>query len=126
MSLKKSLFIIISCLTINYRLWAQTPDEVSEMSNIFDKKNENTHIRQKIEKSTSGMFVFYKKFISSQDAVSCVFHPSCSVYAVESIDKHGFFIGMLSALDRLSRCHNLSIEYYHYNKKLKLLDDPVE
>ncbi|NJK95020.1 MAG: membrane protein insertion efficiency factor YidD [Bacteroidales bacterium] len=33
------------------------------------------------------MFLFYKSFLSSQDAISCVFHPSCSVYGFQTIQK---------------------------------------
>ena len=58
-------------------------------------------------------FLFYKSFISSQDNPSCVFTPSCSEYAMLSIQKKGFFLGWLNIFDRLSRCHGL-VHHDHY------------
>ncbi len=58
-------------------------------------------------------FLFYKSFISSQDNPSCVFTPSCSEYAMLSIQKKGFFLGWLNTFDRLSRCHGL-VHHDHY------------
>jgi len=69
-------------------------------------------------------FVFYKTFISSQDAVSCTFYPTCSVYALNSIKLNGF-LGILDAIDRLSRCNGLSPENYPIHESTHRLYDPV-
>jgi putative membrane protein insertion efficiency factor len=37
----------------------------------------------------------------------CRFHPSCSQYAVEAFERHGFVRGLGLAIRRLSRCHPL-------------------
>ena len=37
----------------------------------------------------------------------CRFTPSCSHYALEAIEKHGFFKGWWLALHRLARCQPL-------------------
>jgi len=58
-------------------------------------------------------FLFYKSFISSQDNPSCVFTPSCSEFAMLSIQEKGFFLGWLNTFDRLSRCHGL-VNHHHY------------
>lgn len=58
-------------------------------------------------------FLGYKSFISSQDNPSCVFTPSCSEYAVQSIQQKGLFLGWLNTFDRLSRCHGL-VGHHHY------------
>jgi putative membrane protein insertion efficiency factor len=47
----------------------------------------------------------YRLLISPLLGPVCRFHPSCSVYMVESIRKHGAFKGVLRGLGRLSRCH---------------------
>jgi len=73
----------------------------------------------------SGMFLTYKYFISSQDVISCVFYPSCSVYAIQSIQKNGIIEGMLAAFDRLMRCNGLSPENYEIQKDTNLFYDPV-
>jgi len=36
---------------------------------------------------------------------SCRFHPSCSAYAVEALERHGAWRGGWLVLRRLSRCH---------------------
>lgn len=36
---------------------------------------------------------------------SCRFHPTCSTYAVEAIERHGALRGTTLILRRLSRCH---------------------
>ncbi len=59
-------------------------------------------------------FLFYKTFISSQDTPSCVFTPSCSEYAVLSVQKKGLIVGWLNTFDRLSRCHGL-VNHHHYS-----------
>lgn len=35
---------------------------------------------------------------------ACKFHPTCSEYALEAIDKHGLVIGMALGTARLFRC----------------------
>ena len=37
----------------------------------------------------------------------CRFYPSCSNYAVESINEHGVVIGIWLTIKRVSRCHPL-------------------
>lgn len=72
------------------------------------------------------LFVVYKVFISSQDYHSCVFTPSCSEYAVQSIDKQGFIKGLFDSLDRLTRCHGLRSGDYPFDPERKRLIDPVK
>lgn len=84
-------------------------------------KNNNSTM----EVMLSSMFLFYKYFISSQDSQSCVFHQSCSVYAVETIKKQGFVFGMMDTFDRLMRCNGLSVDKYSIETESRLLIDPV-
>jgi hypothetical protein len=47
---------------------------------------------------------FYRRFISRLLPPACRFHPSCSVYALEALQKHGAFRGVRLTLWRLLRC----------------------
>lgn len=71
----------------------------------------------------SGLFLIYKKTISSQDHNHCSFEPSCSEYAILSLKKHGVFIAFMDAADRLLRCNGMSPENYDFNPETELLVD---
>lgn len=47
----------------------------------------------------------YKRYLSPLLPPSCRFIPTCSVYAVEAIEKYGLLRGSLMGLWRLLRCH---------------------
>lgn len=49
----------------------------------------------------------YQRFISPLLAPRCRFHPSCSQYAIEALQRHGALRGTWLALGRLLRCHPL-------------------
>ena len=71
-------------------------------------------------------FLFYKKYLSSQDVDACVFNPSCSVYTIEAVQKNGAVRGLLDGFDRLLRCHPFATEHdYHYNSFTKKYDDDL-
>jgi len=47
----------------------------------------------------------YQYLISPSIGPHCRFHPSCSHYSVEAIQRHGAMYGSYLALSRLARCH---------------------
>lgn len=47
----------------------------------------------------------YRLAISPLLGRSCRFHPSCSEYAIEAIERHGSCKGSWLAARRISRCH---------------------
>ncbi len=47
----------------------------------------------------------YQLIVSPWLGPRCRFHPSCSSYALEAIDRHGAWRGSGLALRRLGRCH---------------------
>lgn len=48
---------------------------------------------------------FYRKFISPLKPPTCRFYPSCSIYALEAIEKHGAAKGTVMAAARIAKCH---------------------
>jgi len=48
---------------------------------------------------------FYKRFISPLLPSACRFHPTCSVYMMEAIERHGSVRGIGMGLKRLGKCH---------------------
>ena len=47
----------------------------------------------------------YKKFISPLLGDNCRFYPTCSSYAIEALQVHGFFKGTVLAVWRILRCN---------------------
>jgi len=52
-----------------------------------------------------GAISVYRLAISPLLGQRCRFHPSCSCYASEAIERHGALRGSWLALRRLLRCH---------------------
>ncbi len=48
---------------------------------------------------------FYQRRISHLFPPKCRYYPTCSQYALEAIEVHGVFKGMLLAIGRLMRCN---------------------
>ncbi len=47
----------------------------------------------------------YRKYISPLKKPVCRFHPTCSAYAAEAIEKYGAWRGGFMALKRILHCH---------------------
>lgn len=48
---------------------------------------------------------FYRLVFSPWVGHSCRYHPSCSAYALEALEKHGAIRGSWLAVRRIGRCH---------------------
>lgn len=51
------------------------------------------------------MIKFYRKFISPLLGSNCRFHPTCSQYSLEAIDKYGALKGVRLSAKRILKCH---------------------
>lgn len=128
----RTIFTIILFQLTNFVIFGQTEHELDQLKLIVEPETHHVHYKNftqkdnEIQQVVSFLFLFYKNFISSQDGASCVFYPSCSVYAVQAIQKQGIIKGTMNAFDRLTRCNVLSPEQYEINPKTHLLYDPVE
>ena len=103
----------------------------SEFEDVFHRHQEKpkwaaaANNRNEVQMVFSGLFLFYKFAISSQDYNKCAFHPSCSEFGLLAVKKHGAVLGMLATLDRLQRCNGLSPENYETDPlRMALIDQP--
>jgi uncharacterized protein len=123
---------IISLLILNCA-WsnAQSLKELNELKRgpVINRETvyikSARHYNSEYEWAFGKLFIFYKKFVSSQDASSCSFTPSCSEYALLAIKKEGFLEGTINFWDRFSRCNGLSPGNYPVDNIHKVLIDPV-
>jgi putative membrane protein insertion efficiency factor len=51
------------------------------------------------------MIKAYQVLLSPFFGQQCRFYPTCSQYALETINKHGAIVGSYYAVRRLLRCH---------------------
>ena len=100
------LVLIAVALSVNSTL-AQSISHAD--LNLLRFHHEGPMSFEKETKGSSGsvkqLFLFYKHFISSQDASSCSFHPSCSEYAAQALQRYSLIkAGGLVSL-RILKCH---------------------
>lgn len=51
------------------------------------------------------LIAFYRYFLSPWVGNQCRFYPTCSHYAEEALQHHGFIKGCILTLKRLLKCH---------------------
>lgn len=127
----KRCIIILFLISAFSSTQGQSSREISTMKNVFSENTRRHTYQLKLESTNelkmlfSALFVFYKKFVSSQDASHCSFTPSCSVYMIQAIRTQGPLWGMINGFDRLTRCNSLSPEKYKIHPRKKLFIDPL-
>lgn len=52
-----------------------------------------------------GVVKAYRLLLSPWLGSACRFEPSCSIYAIGAIERHGAAVGSYLTLKRLGRCH---------------------
>jgi putative membrane protein insertion efficiency factor len=55
--------------------------------------------------AVAGALRAYKRVVSPLLPPACRFHPTCSAYAAEAVERHGVARGAVLAAWRLLRCH---------------------
>lgn len=134
MSYKKKVSAVLFLLLcfVSVFGWSQTVSKVERLKKLYQpspKEKSNLYLKQstnELEGTAALLFAGYKTFVSSQDMANCVFHPSCSAYAMQSIQKDNPVKAYLKIFDRLTRCHPMIKQgQYIQNKKTGLYHDPV-
>ena len=64
-------------------------------------------IRRLPEYCLRGAIRFYQWTLSPLIGNQCRFHPSCSDYALEALERHGAIKGIWLAVTRLAKCQPL-------------------
>lgn len=47
----------------------------------------------------------YQLFLGPLLPSACRYHPTCSAYAIEALERHGAWRGLILAIRRIGRCH---------------------
>jgi len=122
------LFLLLSLSSL-----AQKREDIMLVKNIFaadvHKQKWTDQLKNNHNEVTflfSVTFVIYKELFSSQDVDACVFTPSCSVYAIESIKEEGAVRGFFLAVDRITRCNPGRNKHLPVDKVTGKYFDPVE
>lgn len=129
MKLVSSISIIILCLS-SLSLQGQNEADLDLARTILKEDPEPDYSytyegKTEIFETLKLLFTGYKYLVSSQDIQACNFHPSCSVYAMETIRSNGILSGGLDTFDRISRCHPLALDQYEIHSESGLASDPV-
>ncbi|MBI5450892.1 MAG: membrane protein insertion efficiency factor YidD [Gammaproteobacteria bacterium] len=53
----------------------------------------------------AGLIKVYRYTLSPFLGNNCRFYPTCSAYALEALERHGAWKGVLLAIRRVSHCH---------------------
>lgn len=123
--------IVIFLMLIANILFAQEISLKSTAQTLLTpNKNENRrddNLTSTPKIVTNAYLKFYQNHISPQNGNSCVFRPTCSEYARQSIAKHGLLKGIVLSTDRLTRCHSKAFYDSGYKRtKNDFLYDPID
>lgn len=69
----------------------------------------------------------YRFLLSPWLGANCRFVPSCSAYAIEAVETHGPWRGVLLSIKRLLRCHPLGGAGYDPipDRQTQMPEDPI-
>ena len=130
---------IILILCVSSWGWASGPEEATDLTfilranpiQISHQKQEaipfNPRESTPIRLFSTGLIRIYQKYISTQDLPACNFTPSCSRFGMGSIQKYGFFRGIVLTADRLLRDNGMALHtHYPFDEASGKYIDPVE
>lgn len=92
------------------RYWEAPPEQIVQPEMPPEGKQSGL-----LEDALKGWIRIYQEAISTQDLPSCVFHPSCSRFALAALREFGSVKGYLLTADRLLRCNPFASFYYPFD-----------
>ena len=85
-------------------------DKDSIYETEIDNSQSHRHKQNYVSKVTTFpiklLISFFQNVISPVDGATCDFYPTCSAYAKQALKKHGFFLGLAMASERVIRDHS--------------------
>lgn len=121
MSPKNNLILLLACSQVMVCLISSIPtssaesgkwgpwDRDSTYETVINNPQPHQHEVHLITKMTTFplklLISFFQKVISPVDEATCDFYPTCSAYAKQALKKHGLFIGLAMASERITRDH---------------------
>jgi len=76
------------------------------ISELIERNEYSRGIEVIIKKFFIFMIKLYRKYISPLKRMSsCIYTPTCSLYAIEALEKYGVLKGTYLAVRRILRCH---------------------
>jgi uncharacterized protein len=58
-----------------------------------------------MQQAVIAALLWYKRWISPLLPPACRFHPTCSEYMIEAVQKYGAVRGVSMGLRRIAKCH---------------------
>lgn len=59
------------------------------------------------------LFHFYEKHVTPLDGATCRYHPTCSQYTKEALQRFGLAVGVVVGVERFMRCHEWQDDDVH-------------
>ena len=87
-----------------HEAWIEDPGVGSTGSGFYCIHQKSGSRRETMKKVCIVLIRVYQKVVSPGLPRMCRFHPSCSEYAIQSIDKYGLIFGLYRAGIRLLKC----------------------
>jgi len=81
------------------------PDGRDSLDRVEPRASASGQNSRVIQELFLAILRFYKRWISPLLPSACRFHPTCSEYAMEAIQRYGVLRGMWLGVLRLLKCH---------------------
>ncbi|MCG6534407.1 MAG: membrane protein insertion efficiency factor YidD [Syntrophales bacterium LBB04] len=101
--IKYNLTIILLIIIMVSSACAEATDAFSPWDFTSKEKRGMISVKELSLPATmlKGGVTLFSKYISPVDGDRCPMYPTCAAYSRETIEKHGFFIGIFMTADRL-------------------------